>query len=67
MNRPPLTKAEVDERREKAIAFIAHIQKKPIEEVGARIKFTCDECKNPEDCEWAFDAYNTDGDCLDMK
>jgi len=30
-------------------------------------KFTCDECQARHTCEWAFDAYNTDGDCLAEK
>lgn len=28
---------------------------------------TCDECKDNESCQFAFDMYNTDGDCLDSK
>lgn len=28
---------------------------------------TCDECQRNEECEFAFDYYNTDGDCLDSK
>lgn len=28
---------------------------------------TCDDCTNPQDCLFAFDPYNTDGDCLGMK
>jgi MoaA/NifB/PqqE/SkfB family radical SAM enzyme len=27
-------------------------------------KFTCDDCPRKNECMWAFDAYNTDGDCL---
>lgn len=27
-------------------------------------KFTCDDCPARQTCEFAFDAYNTDGDCL---
>ena len=27
-------------------------------------KFTCDDCPARYTCEWAFDIYNTDGDCL---
>lgn len=30
-------------------------------------KFTCDECPARKTCKWAFDAYNTDGDCLAEK
>lgn len=28
---------------------------------------TCHVCDNNHDCEYAFDAYNTDGDCLAVK
>ena len=31
------------------------------------IPFTCDTCKDNDNCEFAFDAYNTDGDCLASK
>lgn len=30
-------------------------------------KFTCDDCGARHDCEFAFDPYNTDGDCLAEK
>lgn len=62
-----LTKAELDTRREAALLDIARIREAPVEVVREQIKFTCDECKNPEDCVWAFDSYNTDGDCLFLK
>lgn len=26
--------------------------------------FTCDNCEDAYDCMYAFDPYNTDGDCL---
>jgi len=29
--------------------------------------FTCDGCSHAPLCEYAFDAYNTDGDCLASK
>ncbi len=29
--------------------------------------FTCDDCPSRRTCEWAFDVYNTDGDCLAEK
>ncbi len=62
-----LPQAELDRRREAALLDIAHIRNDPVEVVRAQIKFTCDECKNPEDCVWAYDSYNTDGDCLFLK
>jgi MoaA/NifB/PqqE/SkfB family radical SAM enzyme len=30
-------------------------------------EFTCDKCPARYTCEWAFDAYNTNGDCLAEK
>ncbi len=30
-------------------------------------KFSCDDCSASKTCEWAFDPYNTDGDCLAEK
>lgn len=30
-------------------------------------KFTCDACPERWTCDWSFDAYNTDGDCLAEK
>lgn len=29
--------------------------------------FTCDDCPAQSTCEWAFDPYNTNDDCLAMK
>ncbi|MBR2118480.1 MAG: hypothetical protein IJ935_07380 [Afipia sp.] len=29
--------------------------------------FTCDDCPAKPTCEWAFDPYNTGGDCLAEK
>lgn len=28
---------------------------------------SCDECSRFAVCQWAFDPYNTNGDCLDEK
>ena len=30
-------------------------------------EFTCAKCKQVDTCEFAFDPYNTNGDCLLMK
>lgn len=30
-------------------------------------RFTCLECGINAECEFAFDPYNLDGDCLEMK
>lgn len=34
---------------------------------GGSQKLTCHNCEFSRNCEWAYDAYNTDGDCLAMK
>lgn len=31
------------------------------------VVFTCDGCSAAHDCEFVFDPYNTDGDCLAEK
>lgn len=31
------------------------------------VVFTCDNCDAAPECEFAFDPYNTDGDCLAEK
>lgn len=31
------------------------------------VVFTCDDCPHGAYCAYAFDSYNTDGDCLAMK
>lgn len=28
---------------------------------------SCDDCARASKCQWAFDVYNTNGDCLDDK
>ena len=33
----------------------------------SKVKFTCDECTSNRTCAYAFDGYNTDGDCLAEK
>lgn len=30
-------------------------------------EFTCDDCPANRTCDWSFDSYNTDGDCLAEK
>lgn len=30
-------------------------------------KFTCDDCADKDVCDWAWDLYNTNGDCLATK
>lgn len=31
------------------------------------VVLTCDGCPSNCECEWAFDGYNTDGDCIMLK
>ncbi len=39
-----------------------------LKELGIRWEWiTCDRCPVREKCEWAYDPYNTDGDCLAVK
>lgn len=50
-------------RRDRALRFWrAHISDRS--PVGG---FSCDGCPTAPRCAWAFDAYNTDGDCLAIK
>jgi hypothetical protein len=38
------------------------------ERIGIQIvSFTCDDCPSAPSCEFAFDLYNTNGDCLAEK
>lgn len=32
-----------------------------------KFKYTCTDCENKDKCEYAFDDYCTDGDCLAIK
>ncbi len=61
------TKEQLAARREAAILDLARVHKHPVERVRKNVKFTCDGCVNPEDCEWSYDSYNTNGDCLYVK
>lgn len=56
----PLSQTELADERERMVAIYA----------GEGIEvdnFTCDECGLRFSCLLAFDAYNTDGDCLAEK
>lgn len=35
--------------------------------VPAKDVFTCNKCVDADTCPWAWDLYNTDGDCLAYK
>lgn len=34
---------------------------------GQNIRLTCQDCLDNDNCDYAFDPYNTDGDCLAIK
>jgi hypothetical protein len=36
-------------------------------EIPAKEEMTCNTCDQVEKCEYAWDLYNTKGDCLAMK
>lgn len=44
-------------------AQLVELRAATVKEVGER-EFTCDTCAWASHCEFAFDGYNTDGDCL---
>lgn len=58
----PLTRAEADELREFALAAY-----KEHHDDQVLPKFTCSTCVFLAWCEFAYDLYNTDGDCLASK
>jgi len=53
---PRTAEALVQLRTEAVADYAPHI--------GTIDAFTCDDCPRALICELAFDAYNTDGDCL---
>ncbi len=56
-----------EERAAEQLAEIrAHVVEKFSEAYGIT-EFTCDQCSAVRTCEYAFDPYNTDGDCLAEK
>ncbi len=52
---PELTDEEIKKLRERAVEYVGETE------------FTCDDCRDRRTCEWAFDPYNTNGDCLAEK
>lgn len=34
---------------------------------GQNLRLTCQDCSDNDTCEYAFDPYNTHGDCLAIK
>lgn len=39
----------------------------PRQNIPINTPMTCDSCEDNASCPSAFDAYNTDGDCLESK
>lgn len=57
------TSADLVQLRAKSLAFAAD-SGWPL---PAGVVFTCDDCASAPECEFVFDPYNTDGDCLAEK
>lgn len=45
---------------------VAGYRRAAVEQWG-ELKWTCDDCFARRTCEFVFDPYNTDGDCLAEK
>ncbi len=60
IKRPALTEAQLAAERASLVEMYR-------EQLGVIEKFTCDDCEARFTCALAFDAYNTDGDCLAEK
>lgn len=59
-------------RKAFALTFLSHPQSLQQVQRVADLEFTCDGCvfaadDAPEPCEFAYDLYNTDGECLATK
>lgn len=62
--------ADADGRDDGPLRFeLGWLRKKAIREqrLSVNTVFTCDSCTRRDICVSAFDAYNTDGDCLEDK
>lgn len=58
--RTPATPEQLAASRQRALAVLGALGVHPE-------GFTCDDCPSAPLCEWAFDGYNTLGDCLAEK
>jgi hypothetical protein len=48
--------------------YISKLEGTPLEgEYHLDINFTCDDCTADDKCKFAFNLYNTNGDCLAAK
>lgn len=59
----PRSEAALLQLRARMVAW----QDKHLGPVPAGIAFTCDGCGDAPKCEFVFDPWNTDGDCLAEK
>lgn len=63
-----LTFARWDTGMDKVCSVAKPTIKQIVLETGIPVeKFTCYDCPLANNCRSAFDPYNTDGDCLEMK
>ena len=62
IRKAPLSRAELAQLRQENVDFMEERGLGPIDGV-----FTCDSCNDAPICKLAFDAYNTNGDCLMSK
>ncbi len=60
----PITQEQYDEIRTATLAYLIKITPEPFVAID---KLTCDNCPYRLQCEFAGDAYNTNGDCLAEK
>lgn len=52
---------DAEESKRRALAVIQESGWAGVESI------TCEKCEANDSCEFAFDLYNTNGDCLDSK
>ena len=50
----------------KAVEYVNDIPAR-VEDFLIQERFTCSKCSSREICKYAFDDYNTNGDCLAVK
>lgn len=58
------TYTELVSLRSYAVSLVQTFNKEHAADNNARIVFTCDDCPRGAYCAYAFDSYNTAGDCL---
>lgn len=63
--KPPLTPEQIVALKRSLVKQFAGTLMEPFYKEDT--VFTCDDCPSNGGCEYAFDGYNTDGDCLAIK